>query len=152
MTGDDERGTGLQDEPVDLASRPLRLRNWIAIGLIAALLLLTGYTGVRDAVGEYAVAVSLGQKAGTAAEALYGLLSLAAVVGVVARRPWASPLLLAWAAALILTAGMAPIVWGGTGLWPGIVAAASTAAVAGAVLWVWWRFGRPPEPVSEPPA
>jgi hypothetical protein len=46
---------------------------------------------------------------------------------------------------------MAPIVWGGTGPWPGVAAGTATAAVAAGVFWVWRRLGRPPDPEREAP-
>jgi hypothetical protein len=47
----------------------------------------------------------------------------------------AAPALLAWAVLLTVTGGMAPVVWGGTPLWQGILAGGVTALVAALVCW-----------------
>ncbi len=85
--------------------------------LVAAVLFLTGVMGIREAVSDWVEASTLAQFVCTAFIAAFGCLGLGAGVAVLARRPWAKGLILGWAATLLASGILAPVVW----VWPGIV-------------------------------
>jgi glutamate carboxypeptidase len=107
----------------------------LRVGLGIAFLLFIGYTGVSGGLQQLPEAATLGQQIQTATQGLFGLLGLAVVATLGARRPWARFVRLVWAAVLSVSAGLATVVWGGTGLLPAMAATAATAAVAWLTLW-----------------
>jgi len=111
---------------------------WRRLSLGTALIFLVGlgYVGLRNGLAEWSHADTAGQRLASVTEALYGLLGLVAGVGLVTRRTWTVPVVIAWAVSVTMTAGLAPVVWGGAGLWAGVAAAAATALIASGVIWL----------------
>lgn len=106
------------------------LRVVIPAVVIAAL----SVWGSVSAIDEWRYAAGAGQRAATLTQAAYGVFGI--LVGLAALwRPRAlGPLLWLWALAVIATAALAPVVWGGavwtTGLWSALVAVAVIAVLA----------------------
>lgn len=93
------------------------------------LLLVLSASGFQSVV-EADAAATAGQKLATAAQLAYALVGLLAAGGLVTRRSWARAATWIWAALITLTAGLAPVVWGGSATITGLVAALGIAAVA----------------------
>ncbi len=109
----------------------------VAGGILLALALLTtAWLGIGDVLEEYDVAVTAGQKAATATEALYGMLAAAAIVGLAARRAWTRVALHGWVIAMALTAALAAVFWGGSGPLTGALSAAVALGLGWTLLWL----------------
>ena len=108
----------------------------LSLGTALLILVGLGYVGLRNGLAEWSHADTPGQRLASVTEALYGLLGLVAGVGLVTRRTWTVPVVIAWAVSVTMTAGLAPVVWGGAGLWAGVAAAAATALIASGVIWL----------------
>lgn len=93
------------------------------------LLLVLSVSGFQSVVEAHAAATA-GQKLATASQLAYALVGLLAAGGLVARRSWARAATWIWAALITLTAGLAPVVWGGSAPATGLVVALGIAAVA----------------------
>jgi hypothetical protein len=117
----------------------MTLASKLRLLAIAGFLLLTGYFGIREGVPAIRSAVSVGQKVAAVTQLLYGLLGVAALLGVVTRDRWTTTLLTLWGLTLVATATLGPVVWGGTGPAPAVAAGATTTLVVGLVLWAWRR-------------
>jgi hypothetical protein len=107
------------------------IAHWTAIALIVAISAL----GLKSAL-ELDAASTLGQQTATATQFGYALIGLVAAGALLARHAWAGRLLWLWAGLIALTAGMVPVVWGGSGLAAGFIAGAATAVIAVFVLWL----------------
>jgi hypothetical protein len=84
--------------------------------LVAAWLLFSGVIGIMSAVDDWGKADTLGRIVCTVFITALGCLGIGAGVAVLVRKPWARGLILAWAATLLVTVILAPIVW----VWPGL--------------------------------
>jgi len=111
--------------------------NWakLRVGLGVAFLLFIGYSGITGGLQQLGVTATLGQRLQTAMQLVFGALAVAVLGALVTRRRWTRLLLLAWAAALTIGGGVAPIVWGGSGLLPALAAAVAIALLAWLTLW-----------------
>jgi hypothetical protein len=105
---------------------------WTAVTVLVGLSAL----GLRSAVQELDSAETLGQRAATTTQFGYALAGLLAAGALVGRRSWARWLLWLWAGLITLTGGLAPVVWGGSGMTAGVVAGVATAAIAIFVVWL----------------
>jgi hypothetical protein len=105
---------------------------WTAVTVLVGLSAL----GLHSAVQELDSAETLGQWAATATQFGYALAGLLSAGGLVGRRSWARPLLWLWAGLMTLTAGLAPVVWAGSGMTAGIAAGVAVAAIAVLVVWL----------------
>jgi hypothetical protein len=87
------------------------------------------YLGISGWLHQWSKCNTVGLMIQTIAQLLYGLLGL--VTGVILIRKRRLPKILEWAwpLTLAIAAGIAPVVWGGTGIFPGI-----TSGVAGLLL------------------
>ena len=111
--------------------RPLR------VGFVVALLLVSAYGGLVDGWSSLAGAVSIGQRITAATQLMYGVLSVACLVALVAARRLVRTLLVLWGIELTLTAALASVFWGGTSVLVAAVAGLSVALVVALVLWAW---------------
>ena len=113
------------------------MSNWakLRVGLGVAFLLFIGYSGITGGLQQLGVTATLGQRLQTAMQLVFGALAVAVLGALVTRRRWTRLLLLAWAAALTIGGGVAPIVWGGSGLLPALAAAVAIALLAWLTLW-----------------
>jgi len=108
----------------------------LSLGTALLFLLGLGFVGLRNGLAEWSQANTIGQRLASVTEALYGVLGLVAGAGLLTRRRWTVPVVVAWAVSITITAGLAPVVWGGAGLLAGVAAAAATALIASGVIWL----------------
>jgi hypothetical protein len=105
---------------------------WAGLALLLALSVL----GVWSAVGSLDSMSTTGQQVATLTQFGYALTGVVAAGALLAGLPWGSAVLRLWAVLVTVTGGLAPMVWGGAGPGVGLVAAASTAAIAALVAWL----------------
>ena len=122
-------------------SRALR---WIGLGLLVLALLACAYNGLWEGWLELHNDDTPAMRVATVTQLLYGAAATLALLAlaVPAWRRRVFPLLVCWAVATTLTGGLSPVVYGGSSLGVGVAAGALTAAVAGALVWVWHRVYR----------
>ena len=112
-----------------------RILPWIfATALLVAISALGMYGGIDelrsvDEVTPLQRSVSIGSL-------IYGLVGLAAGVGVLLRRRWGYTLAIVWGVVITYTGGMASHAWGETSAPVTAVATLMTAFVAGIVIWL----------------
>ena len=109
-------------------------RVLLALGLL--LLAVLGWLGVRDGVEQLSESRSPIQWAQSVSQLAYGILSVAAIVTVLWARRWKTIVLRAWAVAITVAAGLAPMAWGGMGLSSGLTAAVGTLLIALGIIWL----------------
>ena len=108
------------------------------VKFIAAILVLLLFSalGAQGLINQFQSVTSFGQQISTAAQVAYVILGVLAAFAFLTRRRWSRQVLYAWAVALVLTGGTAPVVWGGAGLVAGILAVLVTALIAACVFWL----------------
>lgn len=94
------------------------------------------WTGLVGGPQQLPLARTTGQLLETIVQITYGILSLASIVTIVWHRPWSRVVRLAWAVSMMLVAGLASVVWGGTSLGIGLVSAGCTLLIALGVIWL----------------
>ena len=96
------------------------------VGRIIALgfLFLSGGGGIQSAVSDWSMATTGGQTLSTIFAGLMGFLGVGAGVGALSRRAWVRPVLMVWGVCVASVSGLAPVVWGGSGLASGIASGA----------------------------
>ena len=106
--------------------------------LAAACLLIISALGTLNGVDELNSwgASTVLQQSVTISSLIYGVIGIAAGVGVLLRRRWGYFLSLAWGVVLTYTGGMASHAYGETSAQLTAVAAAGTALIAGIVIWL----------------
>ena len=102
---------------------------------VVAVLLLTVWGGFKDGSENLRSAETLGQRVAVTAQLLYGVAALASLWALLRRTSWLRIALIVWILGTSITAGFAPVVWGGAGLGSGAAAGASTVAAAALVAW-----------------
>jgi hypothetical protein len=105
-----------------------RRSGWFVVALL--FLLAFAFLGLRSAPQEWPSATSTAQRIATIAEAGYGLFALLSAVALWMGHRSTMALAYVWAVLLTIAAGMAPVVWGGTGLGIGVAALAVIGAIA----------------------
>ena len=91
-------------------------------------------TGLNSGRDDWRGAMTTGQRAQVAAQLTYGLSGLLAALALAARWPFARRLFRIFAIAVTLAAGLAPVVWGESPWWTGLLAAIAGALIA----WLIW--------------
>jgi hypothetical protein len=112
----------------------VRTGRVLALVIATALLLGTGFIGLYNGTTVWGDAVSPSERAVTTGVFLYGLLGVAAGVGVLLKRGWSYKVALVWGAVVTAVAGGAVGVYGEGSA--GAVAAAAIATLAIAALTV----------------
>ena len=112
-----------------------RVGRVVSLAAVVVLLLLTAYTGIADGLDAFRSASSVEplERVAAAIQILYGALAAASLVASAVSRRWVLPLLLAWGAALTVTGGLAPVVWGEQGALVGVLGGLCTAGVVALV-------------------
>lgn len=119
---------------------------------VVSIVALCAYAGLEDGLRAFAGAVTAAQRVASVTQLLYGALSVAVLLAMLFRRGWVAALLLAWGAAVTVTGGLAPVVWGEQGWGVGAAAGASVAAAVALVLWAWRAHERAGTPGGAEPA
>jgi hypothetical protein len=111
------------------AGRTLRLI------LVMAPLAVWAWLGITEGLNGWQDAASAGQRICAASQILSGVAAIPCLIALFSQPAWLRLAFLVWAALLTMTGGTAPVVWGGTPVWQGIVAGGITALVAALVCW-----------------
>ena len=82
----------------------------------AAFLLFLGLSGIQSFVSDWPLVTTLGQRVCTIGQAVFGTFGLLAGLGAAFRRKWAESAALVFSVSGGLTAGLATVVWGHSGL------------------------------------
>lgn len=93
---------------------------WVAV----AFLLFLGLGGLQSAFSNWTAAETLGQRLCTVGEGAFGAFGLLAGGGAIGEWRWAGAAALAFAVSGGITAGLASVFWGGTGILTGLASAA----------------------------
>lgn len=112
--------------------------------LAIAILLLLGlaWTGLSGGLDQLDESRSTSEKAQTYSQLAYGLLALISIVTMFWGRRWSTLVHAAWVLSVMVAAGLASIVWGGTSLAIGLLSAVAALLVALAIIWL-RRLGLP---------
>jgi hypothetical protein len=121
----------------------------VRLWAVVVLLLFCAYSGIVGGLDALRSVSTPGQRIAGASQLVYGISAVAALLALLLRRRWSMPLLLVWGAALTLTGGMAPVVWGEQNALVGLLGAAVVAPIVGLVLWACRSHNR--GTVSSPP-
>lgn len=99
-----------------------------------AILLALAYTGITGGIDQLDQSshdhYTIGQIVQTVLQLVYGVLSAACIAVRFWAKRWTRPVVIAWAASLILAGALAPVVWGHSGLAIGMLSGAITLLVA----------------------
>jgi hypothetical protein len=114
------------------------MTSWrtVAYWIGSALLVAVSALGLWSSIESRDSITTTGQRVATFTQFGYALGGVAAAAGLVTRRAWARTVLWLWAALITLTGGLAPVVWAESGLGTGLAAGATSAAIAGLVVWL----------------
>jgi len=115
----------------------LKILATLLTALLMVVLFASAYFSLTAAVGLIRAANTLGRQVATFSELLYGITAVLALVLLARRHPWSLRVLIVWAAAVILTSALAPVVWGRTTWAVGAGSAAAVAIGLGVLLGAW---------------
>jgi len=102
---------------------------------VLLVLLTTGVLGLVDAWESAGYASGTLQSLAVVMQSLYALLGVVGFFVVLFKVCWAVWVLALWAIAASSTAGLASVVWGGTGLASGLAAAGGAVVFTGLIVW-----------------
>ena len=97
-----------------------RIVFWASV----AFLLFLGLSGIQSCFSDWNLVTTVGQRACTIGQATFGVFGILAGGGAIFKRRWAGPAALAFAVSGGVTAGLASIVWGESGLGAGLASGA----------------------------
>ena len=118
-----------------------RLWRWAAIVPLIALGALAVASGTHDTTQ----AEGARQRMQATAQLVYGVAALLAALTLAMRSPLARRVFRIFAVAIVVAAGLAPVAWGGSSWWTGILAALVGALIAW-LIWIPFRRGEAPPP------
>ena len=124
----------------------------VCLALLILLLLALAYNGLYEGSLAARHAATPGMRVAAATQLLYGVFGLAALLAMGLRPAWVTPLLCGTGAASCLTAGLAPVVYGGATVSVGIVSALITAVLFVLAIWCWRNLLRSPTGSRQPAA
>lgn len=110
-------------------------RRHIRIVVVAAVLLLAVWFGVKEGRDGFRDADTTGQRVAAATQMFFGVAALACVWALLRHRRWLGIALAVWGLAVTSTGILAPMVWGGGGWGAGVLGGAVTAIVASLIAW-----------------
>lgn len=122
-------------------SRAGRVLCGIGCTALALLLAASAYNGIYEGLIAIRTAGTRGMLVASVTQLLYGGLGALALLALAVRRDWVAPLLVGWGITVTLTAGLAPVVYGGASLFTGIGTGVLTALIAWLTLTL-WRIAR----------
>jgi hypothetical protein len=111
------------------------LRRVLFVILALGLLGLT-WSGVNAGVDQWDQSRTRGQVAQTLTQFAFGLFALLSLVTMIWGRRWNRVMCLALTVSLGLAGGLASVVWGGTSVAIGIIAALASAAIGLGITWL----------------
>jgi hypothetical protein len=115
-------------------TRPLLRR--VSFVVVALVLLGLGWSGVNGGVDQWGQSRTPGQVAQTLTQFAFGLFALLSLVTMLWGRRWNRVMGAALTVSLGLAAGLASVVWGGTSVPIGIIAALASAAIGLGIMWL----------------
>ena len=104
--------------------------------LVALGLLALAWSGVNGAMDQWRESRTPGQVAQTLTQLAFALFALLSLVTMIWGRRWNRRMCLALTVSLALAGGLASVVWGGTSVLIGIVAAVASAIVGLGITWL----------------
>ncbi len=114
-----------------VTTTPLPHRIWIVLAYL--LLLLSTVTGFEDGSDNIGSATSNLQTVGAVLQLMYSTAAIACVIALWGRLRGMTYLLVWWAASITITAAIAHMAWGGTGIATAFAAGVPTAVVVGLI-------------------
>jgi len=116
------------------------MRPWQRLRVVAVMVLVggTAWLGFNDAVHSLQGSTTAGQRVAVGMQLTYATAGVVAVVALVMRAWRLRAALIVWALAAAATGGLAPIVWGGTGVMEGAASGAASLLAVGVVAWGGW--------------
>lgn len=121
-------------------------RRRVLAGIAVALLLALAYTGIAGGIDQFDQSshghYTIGQIVQTVVQLLYGVLSVACIAVRFWAPGWIRPVVITWAVSLSLAGGLAPVVWGHSAIWIGILAGVASLLVAWAIVALLGKGGR----------
>lgn len=103
--------------------------------LVLVLMAAWVWLGITEGLNGWQDAASPGQRVCAGSQILSGVAAITCLIALFGHPAWLRLACAIWAALLTITGGTAPVVWGGTPVWQGILAGAITALVAALVCW-----------------
>ncbi len=107
----------------------------LLLAVITLVLAAIAWGALHGALRQATLVQTTGQRAETAVQAMCGCLSILTALTCYWQRPWAHKVRVAWAASLVLGAGLSGLVWGPAMPLAALVMAGGTLLVALLVLW-----------------
>jgi hypothetical protein len=117
-----------------LTPSPAVRRALLAVVLV--LLLWLAWTGLSGGYNQISQSQTLGQKIQTFSQGAYGLLASMCVVTTFFGRKWGRAVQTGWVVSVTAAAGLASVVWGGTGVGIGVLSAGAALIIAVAIVWL----------------
>ena len=108
----------------------------VLLGIAVLLLLGLAWTGLSGGINQLPLSTTPGEKTQSLTQLAYGLFALLSATTAFWGRRWAQLAEGGWVASATLAAGLAPIVWGGTGLAIGLLSGAAASLTALGILWL----------------
>ena len=118
----------------------VRRSRWVVLAIVV---LLLSTVGIWNGWDEWPDADSTGQTFASITEIGYGVLGMIGAFAVHLRWTGTRTVLWIWALCLGTTAGLAPVVWGGSPAWVGVLSGVSAGLLGVAVIWMSKRQGIP---------
>jgi hypothetical protein len=113
----------------------MRVLRLARVAFVWVVLLAMALAGFNDALGSVVHADTALKKLALSTELAYSVLSIVGLVGLAMKRRWTVGVMVVWAVAVVATAVLATIGWGGAGVGAGIAAGVGTAVLATLVVW-----------------
>ncbi|HEU5220002.1 MAG TPA: hypothetical protein VFU23_15180 [Gemmatimonadales bacterium] len=110
-----------------------RTSPWFIVALVC---LVGSSIGIRSGVNEWGEASGTAQHLASLTELGYGVAGLAGAAALWVGHRKTLRLVAVWAIFVTATGGMAPVVWGGSPLYIGLLAGVISALIAAGVFWL----------------
>lgn len=121
--------------------------------LASGLLLLIAWQGFANSLPKFSgQSLSTGQWAQTITQAAYSAFAILSIVTALWARRWTVAMLIAWTVSVAVSAALAPIVWGGTPMFVGVISGVSSLLVGAGLGWLLMAGTRRSDSVGSPAA
>ena len=117
-----------------MSHHPAVRRTFFVVGVL--LLLGLTWLGVSGGVHQIPQSHTPGEWIQSIAQLVYGMLSLMGLLTRFRRSGWSRVMLWCWVVSMMLAAGLAPVVWGGTTIGVGLVSAGAVGLLALGIVWL----------------